>query len=466
MSGNDDVSELEEELTFNASSGWLADIDEDELESLIDTYKTFLASCKTEREAADWIVDYLEDEGFVALSELDEYEEGAKVYAVSRGKLVVAARLGDDLENIRMTGSHIDSPRLDVKQQPLYEDADLSLLDTHYYGGIKKYQWLNVPLALHGVIVDADGHEQEIVIGEDTDDPVVVVPDLLPHLSRDQLKKELKDAVEGEDLNIVVGNMPVESDDIEEAVKLSVLKFLHEEYGLTEQDFVSAEIEAVPALEPRDAGLDRSMVAAYGQDDRSLSFMTLQAFCEADPDETVMTLFVDKEEIGSEGDTSAQSHLIEQFVSTLVDLNGSTSQSAVDEVFASMDVLSTDVAPAVNPTHKEVHDSKNAINLGQGVALVKFTGSGGKYAANDAHAEFVGEVRQLLEAHDIPWYPSELGKVDEGGGGTIAKYFARRGSRVVDLGIPVLSMHSPYELTSKADIYHGYEVCKAFFDGD
>lgn len=464
MTETDDLSELEDALTFDAESGWLADIEDETLESLIGSYKQFLAACKTEREAASWIIDRLEDEGFVSLADIDTYEQGQKVYMSYRGKAVIAARLGNDLSDVRMTAAHIDSPRLDLKQQPLYEDADLSLLDTHYYGGIKKYQWLNVPLALHGVIIDEDGDKQEIVIGEDADDPVVMVPDLLPHLSQDQLKKKLKEAVEGEDLNIVVGNMPVDSEDVEEAVKLSVLQFLDKEYGIEEQDFVSAEIEAVPALEPRDAGLDRSMVAAYGQDDRSLSFVSLEGFLDADPASTTMAVFVDKEEIGSEGDTSSQSRFIERFVRSLLDMDGIDDPLAVDEVFAEMDVLSTDVAPAVNPTHKEVHDQKNAINLGQGVALVKFTGSGGKYSANDAHAELVGMVRQMLEEQDIPWYPTELGKVDTGGGGTIAKFFARRGSRVVDLGIPLLSMHSPYEITSKADIYHGYRACRSFFD--
>ena len=463
MSGTDDLSELEDELTFNASSAWLEDIDDEELGSLVETYKTFLSEAKTEREAAEWIVSRLEDNGFVPLDSIGSYEKGTKVYAMNRGKQVIAAVLGDSLEDISMTASHIDSPRLDLKQQPLYEDADLALADTHYYGGIKKYQWLNVPLALHGVVVDADGDEHELVIGEDEDDPVVVVPDLLPHLSRDQLKKELKEAIEAEDLNIVLGNMPVDSDEVEEAVKLSVLKRLDEEHGLTEQDLVSAEIEAVPAMEPRDAGLDESLVAAYGQDDRSLSFVTLQGLIDTDPDTTAMAVFVDKEEIGSEGDTSAQSRFIEGFVSSLCDLMDESIDE--DDVFEQMDVLSTDVAPAVNPSFKEVHDTKNAINLGQGVALVKFTGSGGKYAANDAHAEFVGEVRGLLEENDITWYPTELGKVDTGGGGTIAKYFARRGSRVIDLGIPVLSMHSPYELTSKVDIHQAYRACQAFFDG-
>lgn len=465
---DDDMKDLEEKLSFNADSGWKEDIDEGVLEDLTERYRRFLADAKTEREAADTIVERAEEEGFVPLEEVDDFEQGKKVYAVNRNKQVILAKLGDSLlDGIRMTVSHIDSPRLDAKQKPLYEDSDLALMDTHYYGGIKKYQWVNVPLALHGVIIDGDGEERTIAIGEDEDDPVFLVPDLLPHLGKDQLEKELKDAIEGEDLNIVVGNIPVEDEEVEEAVKLSVLRYLDEEYDLTEEDLVSAEIEAVPALEPREMGLDRSMIAAYGQDDRGLSFTTMEAIFDADTERTSMACFFDKEEIGSEGNTSAQSAFLERFIGELLDMeNVKSPHSGLHRVFDTVEALSTDVAPAVNPTYKDVHDQKNAINLGQGVALVKYTGSGGKYRANDAHAEIVGKVRQLLNENDVPWYPVELGKVDQGGGGTIAKFLARRGADVVDMGFSLLSMHSPYEVSSKADVYHTYRACCAFFEED
>jgi aspartyl aminopeptidase len=462
-----DLKDLEEKLSFASESGWLQDLDRDEVEMLAEEYKSFLTCSKTEREAVDFIVEQAEEEGFTALDELDDFAPGAKIYAVNRGKQVVLARLGEDLDGVKMTIAHLDSPRLDLKQRPLYEDADLGLMDTHYYGGIKKYQWVNVPLALHGTVVDEDGESHSVVIGEDDEDPVFVVPDLLPHLGKEQLKKKLKEAIEGEDLNVVVGNLPVDDEDVENAVKLTVLQHLEEEYGFTEEDLISAEFEAVPALEPRDMGFDRSMIAAYGQDDKGLSFTTLQGLFDADSEQTAVACFFDKEEIGSEGNTSAQSAFLERFFARLLDLQSDeTSHSGLYDVFDAMEVLSTDVSAAVNPTFKEVHDDKNALNLGEGVALVKFTGHGGKYSANDSHAEFVGKVRQVLNEEDIPWAPAELGKVDTGGGGTVAKFVARRGADVVDLGFGLLSMHSPYEVSSKADVFHTYRACRAFFESD
>ncbi|MDY6777118.1 MAG: aminopeptidase, partial [Candidatus Nanohaloarchaea archaeon] len=398
-----DMADLEEKLSFDAASGW-HEVDRDAVEEVADRYKEFLSAAKTEREAVDTIVEEAEEAGFSSLDELDAYEDGMKVYAVNRGKMVVLARLGASPDNARVTVSHVDSPRLDLKQQPLYEEADLALMDTHYYGGIKKYQWLNVPLALHGTVVDAEGEKHRVVIGEDKDDPVFLVPDLLPHLSKEQLKEELKDAIEGEDLNMIVGNLPVDDDEVEEQVKLQVLRHLHEEYGFEEKDLVSAEFEAVPAMEPRELGFDRSMIAAYGQDDRSCSFATMEAMLDTETEGTAIAVFVDKEEIGSEGNTSAQSRFLERFVSRLLELDDDGRvHGGVHAVMGSMEVLSTDVSAGVNPTFEEVHDTKNAMNLGQGVSLVKFTGSGGKYAANDAHAEFVGKVRRLLDEEDVPW---------------------------------------------------------------
>ncbi len=462
------MQELEEELSFTSKSGWLNDeLGRDEVEDLTETYKDFLAAAKTEREAADYIVERAEDEGFVPLEDLDEFEAGAKVYAVNEGKQVVLAVLGDDMDAIRMTVSHLDSPRLDLKQRPLYEANDLAIMDTHYYGGIKTYQWLNVPLALHGTIIDGDGEKHEIVIGEDDDDPVFLVPDLLPHLGKEQMEKKLKEAIEAEELNIVVGNIPVDDEKVEKAVKLQILQHLDEEYGFTEEDLVSAEFEAVPALDPRDVGFDRSMIAAYGQDDRSHAFTTMEALFDADPDNTAIACFFDKEEIGSEGNTSAQSRFLENFVAELLDASDNKEyHSGVYNVFNSVEALSTDVDAAINPNHAELHDEKNAINLGQGLGLVKFTGAGGKYSANDAHAELVGKVRNILNEYDVPWQPVELGKVGKGGGGTVAKFLARRGANVIDIGLPLLSMHSPYEISSKADVFYAYRACKGFFESD
>ncbi|MDY6788631.1 MAG: aminopeptidase [Candidatus Nanohaloarchaea archaeon] len=460
------MKEMEEELSFKKQSGWEKDVDRDEVEELSDKYKEFLAQGKTEREAAELVVEKAKEEGFKDVESMDEFEKGAKVYAVNRGKEVILAVLGDDLEDIKMTISHLDSPRLDLKQRPLYEASDLALMDTHYYGGIKNYQWVNVPLALHGTVIDSDGDKHEIVVGEDDDDPVFLVPDLLPHLGKEQLKKELKDAIEAEELNIVVGNMPVDDEEVEKRVKLSVLKHLNDEHDLDEEDLISAEFEAVPALEPRDLGFDRSMIAAYGQDDKGHCFTTMEAILDSDPENTAIACFFDKEEIGSEGNTSAQSRFLEKFVKQLMTLSGSEPDAGIYGVFDSMEVLSTDVSAAVNPTFAELHDEKNAMSLGQGVSIVKFTGSGGKYSANDSHAEFVGKVRNLLNEEDIPWGPVELGKVGKGGGGTVAKFIARRGADVLDLGFTLISMHSPYEVCSKVDVYHTYQACKKFLEAE
>ncbi|MCJ7450703.1 MAG: aminopeptidase [Candidatus Nanohaloarchaeota archaeon QJJ-9] len=461
-----EMQELEEELSFESKSAWLEDIDEEEVKEFAEDYKEFLSSAKTEREAVEAIRAEADDEGFVSIEDLDSFEEGKKVYAVNREKGIILAKLGEGLEEgAKITISHIDSPRLDLKQKPLYEDSDVAVMDTHYYGGIKNYHWVNVPLALHGVVIDGEGDKHEITIGEEEDDPLFVVPDLLPHLGKEQLKKELKEAIEGEELNIVVGNIPVDDEDVEERVKLQVLKYLDEEYDLGEEDLVSAEFEAVPAIDARDLGFDRSMVASYGQDDRGPSFAALEGILDSEPDKTAIACFYDKEEIGSEGNTSAQGKFVEKFVTELLGLEGVDERySTMNHVFDSSEVLSADVSAAVNPTFKDVHDQKNAINLGQGVALVKFTGSGGKYSANDANAEFVGKVRRVFNEEDIPWQPVELGKVDKGGGGTLAKFFARRGAEVVDVGFGLLSMHSPYEISSKVDVYSTFKGFRGFFE--
>lgn len=470
MSDTDDeqseMQQLEEKLSFPDRNGWDGLEDDEDVREFAEDYKEFLSEAKTEQEAVRIIRDEAEAAGFEPIEEVEEYEAGKRVYAVNRDRMIILARLGESLEGMRMTISHVDSPRLDLKQRPLYEDAGLGMLDTHYYGGIKKYQWFNVPLAIHGTVVDADGERQSITIGEDADDPVFLAPDLLPHLSREQQDKKLKEAIDAEHLDLVVGNMPVEDEEIKERVKLRVLKHLDEEYDLTESDLVSADLTAVPAHDARDCGLDRSMVAAYGQDDRGLAFTTYRALLDTRPDRTAVACFFDREEIGSQGNTAAESQELEHFLAELLDLQDDTSTAGLYRVFSSAEVLSTDVSAAINPNHKDAHDEKNAIRLGEGVSVVKFTGSGGKYNASEATAEFLGTVRNMLDAEDIPWKPVELGRVDRGGGGTVAKFVANRGADVLDLGFGLVSMHSPCEIASKADIYQTYRACKTFFTAD
>ncbi|MFO8077913.1 MAG: aminopeptidase, partial [Thermoplasmatota archaeon] len=356
--------------------------------------------------------------------------------------------------------SHVDSPRLDLKQIPLFEDKDsnLALLETHYYGGIKKFQWLTIPLALHGIIIKKDGEKLNFHIGEDPKDPVFTVADILPHLSYDvQDKKKLRDAIQGESLDIVIGSKPLDGDD-KNKIKDAILEKLHTDYGIVEEDFVSADLEAVPAYQPRDVGFDRSMIGSYGQDDRVCAYTSLQAILAIqNPEYTAIALFVDKEEIGSEGNTSAQ---VIPFLRTIIKQLDSSAD--IDNVMLHSKVLSADVDAAVTPNYKEVFELKNASTLGDGVSMSKYTGHGGKAGANDAPAEYVGEIRQMLNAHNIPWQTGELGKVDKGGGGTVAKFFSRMGMTVLDLGPPVLSMHSPFEVTSKVDVYASFLAYQAF----
>ena len=411
-------------------------------------YKTFLNKAKTEREA----VHVLSDAAKKAKKKIILNKEKSAAIIIPGKKPV--------RDGLRIVISHIDSPRLDLKQVPLYQDSEshLALFETHYYGGIKKFQWVVIPLALHGVIVKKDGKKITFSLGEDENDPVFSVPDLLPHLSHDvQDNKKIDDAIKGESLDIVVGSVPAKGD-FKEKIKAAILEKLHTDYHITEQDFISAELEAVPAFQARDIGFDRSLIGAYGQDDRICAYAALQAILDIrNPEHTVMALFVDKEEIGSEGNASAQSSA---FLRSLIkDLDPRVD---VDSVLLKSKVISADVQSAVTPNYIDVFELKNASSLGNGVVMSKFTGHGGKYSANDASAEYVAEIRALLDEANIPWQTGELGKVDKGGGGTVAKYFSRLGMEVVDLGAPVLSMHSPYEVTSKVDVYSAYLAYCAF----
>jgi aspartyl aminopeptidase len=411
-------------------------------------YKTFLNEAKTEREAVHKIVEAAKKE--------------KKKIVVNREKSAAIILPGKKpvRDGLRIVISHIDSPRLDLKQVPLYQDSEshLALFETHYYGGIKKFQWVVIPLALHGVIVKKDGKKITFSLGENEKDPVFSVPDLLPHLSHDvQDNKKIDEAIKGESLDIVIGSVPAKGD-FKEKIKAAILEKLHTDYDIIEEDFISAELEAVPAFLARDVGFDRSLIGAYGQDDRICAYAALHAILDIkNPEHTVLSLFVDKEEIGSEGNASAQAATFLRSLIKELDQNVD-----VDSVLLKSKVISADVQSAVTPNYIDVFELKNASSLGSGVVMSKYTGHGGKYSANDASAEYVAEIRSLLDKAKIPWQTGELGKVDKGGGGTVAKYFARLGMEVVDLGAPVLSMHSPYEVTSKVDLYSSYLAYNAF----
>jgi aspartyl aminopeptidase len=412
-------------------------------------YKTFLNEAKTEREAIH------------VIAEVAKKEKKKIVVNQNKSAAIVIKGKKPVRDGLRIVISHIDSPRLDLKQVPLYQDSEshLALFETHYYGGIKKFQWVVIPLALHGVIVKKDGKKITFTLGEDDLDPVFSVPDLLPHLSRDiQDNKKIDEAIKAESLDIVIGSQPAKGD-FKEKIKAAILEKLHTEYNITEEDFISAELEAVPAFKARDLGFDRSLVGAYGQDDRICAYAALQAILDVkNPEHTVLSLFVDKEEIGSEGNASAQAT---SFLRSLI--REQDANVDIDSVLNKSKVISADVSSAVTPNYTDAFELKNASSLGYGVVMSKFTGHGGKYSANDASAEYIAEIRALLDKAKVPWQTGELGKVDKGGGGTVAKYFSRLGMEVVDLGAPVLSMHSPYEVASKADLYSSYLAYLAFF---
>ncbi len=413
-------------------------------------YKNFLDDCKTEREAVEKIKKIAKKKKMKVVTNREK-----EIAVLIPGKKPVK-------DGVKIVISHIDSPRLDLKQIPLFEESNsnLALLETHYYGGIKKFHWVVIPLALHGVVYTKEGKKIDFNIGEKESDPVFSVPDLLPHLSHEvQDNKKLGKAITGESLDIVVGNEPLDGE-FSEKIKTAIIEKLNKDYGITEEDFVSAELEAVPAYKSRDIGFDRSMIGAYGQDDRSCVYASLKAALDAKkPNYPVIALFVDKEEIGSEGNTAAQ---VNTFLRSLI--KKLDSKVDVDSVMLKSKVLSADVNAAVTPNYTEVFELKNASTLSCGVVMSKFTGHGGKYSANDATAEYVSEIRNLLNKEKIPWQTAELGKVDKGGGGTVAKYFSRLGMEVIDLGPAVMSMHAPYEVTSKVDIYSSYLAYKAFME--
>ena len=441
------------------------------LSAFADDYRLFLDDAKTEREAANLAEALCREAGFRNLDALIESGEplgpGDRVYRKWMNKSFMAFVVGSaPIERgMNILGAHIDSPRLDVKQNPLFEDESLAYLDTHYYGGIKKYQWLALPLALNGVIVKKDGDVVPVTIGESEDDPVFCITDLLPHLAQDQMSKTASKFIDGEALNILVGSAPQE-DTEKDAVKEAVLAVLARDYGVEEEDFVSAELEVVPAGRARDAGLDRSMILAYGHDDRVCAYPSLRAVAdfEGTPEMTLCAVLTDKEEIGSMGASGMNSHYVENTVAELCALMGGEGELCVRRALQNSRMLSSDVSAGFDPTYSSVFEKRNTAMLGQGVCFNKYTGSRGKSGASDANAEFMAVVRRVMDEADVCWQTSELGKVDAGGGGTIAWLCAKYAMSVIDCGVPVLSMHAPWEVISKADLWEAYKGYRAFLE--
>ena len=434
-------------------------------------YKTFLDSAKTEREAVRLIEDFAKKKGF---KDITRAKAGKRFYKINKNKNIVLAVVGKKplVSGVNLIASHIDSPRLDLKQNPLYEEVDLALLKTHYYGGIKKYQWLARSLAIHGKVIKKDGSHLDLHVGESDEDPVFTIADLLPHLSHKvQTEKKVSEAFEGEKLNVLVGSIPIGDDEIKERFKLAVLQYLFDTYGIVEEDLVSSEIEIVPAGKARDVGWDRSLIGGYGQDDRVCAYATLEAVGELKaPETTAVALFIDKEEIGSDGSTGAKSRFLEDFVADLFEVTGQQAGgaggAALRSCLMSSRALSADVNGALDPDYQDVHEKRNAARIGYGVCITKFTGSRGKFGSSDANAEYVAHIRKLFNENRVVWQTGELGKVDEGGGGTIAKFLAVYGLEVVDCGTPLLSMHSPFEIASKADIHMTCKGYQAFFNSE
>ncbi|MFA9423799.1 MAG: aminopeptidase [Sedimentibacter sp.] len=433
-----------------------------------DDYKSFIDASKTERLSIKEIIKRAKEKGFVNIEDQRKIGPGSKLYYVNKGKSAVLIVLGnEDIEKgMNIVGSHVDSPRIDIKANPLYEEHGICLLKTHYYGGIRKYQWVTIPLALYGTVVKKNGDIILVDIGDDQDDPVFYITDLLPHLAKDQNDKKMSEAIEGEGLNVIIGSLPAE-DDNEKKFKLNVMKILNEKYGMVEEDFQTAELEIVPAGKSRDVGLDRGMIMAYGHDDRVCAYTSLKAILElSTPNRTAVALFADKEEIGSVGNTGMHSQFFNNMMAEVISLKneGNYCERSLKKALANSSMLSSDVAAGVDPTYPQVSEIQNAAIMGQGVAMIKYTGSKGKSGANDANAEYIGKLRKLFNDNEVVWQSAELGKVDQGGGGTIAYIMANYNMDVVDLGVPVLSMHAPFEIVSKTDVYMTYKAYETFYN--
>ena len=460
-----DANDLKEKLFMKRKNTGLemSESDTAKADKFCEEYKSFLDVGKTEREACAEAVRLAEKAGFVPFDKSAKYKPGDRVYRVNRGKAIILAVIGKKPveEGVDLVAAHIDSPRIDLKQNPLYENEGLAYFKTHYYGGIKKYQWPVIPLALHGVIYKADGERVDVKLGEDESDPVLVITDILPHLADEQYKRPAPKLIQGEELNILIGSRPFRDDKASEAVKLAVMQILNEKYGITESDFISAELECVPAYKAKDVGFDRSMIGAYGQDDRVCAYNALAATLDIKgaPSRTAVTILTDKEEIGSEGCTGLQSSYLKYFIADLGEMFGTNGRT----VLSNSKCLSADVNAAFDPTFSEPFEKLNAAYAGRGVVLTKYTGSRGKSGTNDASAEFVSEIRRVFDKENIVWQTGELGKVDHGGGGTVAMFISNLDVDTVDIGVPVLSMHAPFEVTAKNDVYMAYKAFRAFF---
>lgn len=456
---------LKAKLFLNRKNGALKITDTEiaHADEFCENYKTFLNEAKTEREAVDYSIKLAKKYGFEEFDLNKEYKPGDKIYYVNRNKSIIFSIIGKQgtKEGIKITVAHIDSPRLDLKPNPLYEQNELALFKTHYYGGIKKYQWTAIPLALHGKVIKKNGEVVNVKMGETDDEPHFCVTDLLPHLAKEQMTKTLQKAIAGEDLNILVGSRPFRDNKASELVKLNIMKFLNEKYDIVEDDFISAELELVPSYKAVDIGFDKSMIGSYGHDDRVCAYPILMSVLTFSgiPEHTIMTILADKEETGSDGNTGMNSSFFRYFIADL----SANDNEEYRHVLTKSECLSADVNAAFDPTYSSVYDASNSCFINNGVVITKYTGSGGKSGTSDASAEFMAKVRDILEKDEILWQTGELGKVDAGGGGTIAKYMANLNVDVVDLGVPVLSMHAPFEVVSKIDVYMAYKAALSFF---
>ncbi len=460
---------LQEKLINKKENGWET-IDEETKKKIFEFaqgYMNFLNKAKTEREFVKETIKLARENGYKDIMEYEKLQSGDKIYFINRDKSMYLAIIGtENIENgLHIIGSHIDSPRLDLKPNPLHEDSGFAYLKTHYYGGIKKYQWTTIPLSLHGVIVKTNGEKITVNIGEDENDPIFTITDLLPHLAQDQMEKKLKNGIDGEDLQLLIGSIPVKDNKAKEKVKLNILNILNQKYGIVESDLLSSELEVIPAFKARSLGFDSSMVAAYGQDDKVCAYTSLAAMMTLENvKNTAVCILSDKEEIGSMGNTGMESHMFDFFIAEILNKLGVNRPNLLDRVFCFSKMLSSDVDAGFDPLYASVSDKANAGFLGKGISVNKYTGARGKSGASDANAEYVAWIRNILEKKEICYQIAELGKVDIGGGGTIAYIIANKGADVIDCGVPVLSMHAPYEVTSKFDIYSAYKTYKAFWN--
>ncbi|MHA1168162.1 MAG: aminopeptidase [Candidatus Hodarchaeales archaeon] len=476
-----DNSEKEPDFTYELKNAWEKH-DKEGRQKVIEfatDYMKWLDTCKTERETFKSIVSRAKTLGFKEFEKGMSIQPGDKLIFKNRKKNAILVQIGQQPldKGVRIIGSHIDAPRIDLKGRPLYEDSGLALFRTHYYGGVKKYQWVNIPLALYGKVILADGKEVDIAIGDDPDDPVFTISDLLPHLARKaQGKRTTGEVIKGEELIVIAGSLPLIKEKKEgkdskakpskDKIKKNLLKILNEKYGIIEEDFISAEIEVVPAGKCRWIGFDKGLLGGYGHDDRSCTYATFRALVDMDnvPEYTSIALFMDKEEIGSDTNTGAKSAFLKYSIVSLLEASGKASYGDIADALTNSQVISADVNAAINPVFKSVHEESNAAKIGHGICVTKFTGAGGKYSSNDAHAEFIAKIRRVFNENNVSWQIGELGKVDEGGGGTIAKFLAELNCDVIDIGIPIIGMHSPFELLHIADLYAGYKGYKAFYE--